>query len=432
MGGSGGSRLISWGRPGTRVTRLELFYDLVFVFAFFNVTTLTSANLNPRTLLESLAVLALLWWCWTGFAALGNVVRADQGIMPVVGFLIMAAVFVLALTTAVAFRDEPGGLYGPFVFACAYLVTWVVKVVALWTTIPPNRAAVGRSALLTVPTMGGALVILAAATLPQRLTPEHERDVRLALWVVALLMEYGVGLLLTRTGWRLRSVGHWAERHALIVLVALGESVIALGVGSTSRAGRPITVSIIVAAVLGIAVVATLWWLYFDLLALAVEQVLHGVRGPERIPLARDVYTYLHLPLIVGIILVALGLKRLLSGVITAPRAAAREALGGLDLLVLYGGLVVFLLALVAVEWRAFRRLDGLSLGAGALVAAAAPLAYRLPPLTALVLLTGFVGLLVLVRLRGTRHMRAHVRDTALVEQESLEAEANRWRGRHL
>ncbi|MFI7574234.1 low temperature requirement protein A [Micromonospora sp. NPDC049497] len=432
MSRGGRSRLLNLGGPGTRVTRLELFYDLVFVFAFFNVTTLTSANLNPRTLLESLAVLALLWWCWTGFAALGNVVRADQGIMPVVGFLIMAAVFVLALTTAVAFRDEPGGLSGPLVFASAYLVTWVLKVIALWTTIPPDRGAVGRSVLLTVPTIGGALVILAAAMLPQRLAPEHELDVRLALWAVALLVEYTVGFMLTRTGWRLRSVGHWAERHALIVLVALGESVIALGVGSTSRAGRPITVAAILAAVLGIAVVATLWWLYFDLLAFAVEQVLHGVRGPERIPLARDVYTYLHLPLIVGIILVALGLKRLLAGLIAAPRTPGRETLDGLDLLVLHGGVVIFLLALVAVEWRAFRRLDRLSLAAGALLVAAAPLAYRMPVLAALVLLTGFMGVLVLVRLRTTRDMRTRVRDTALVERESLEAEANRWRRRHL
>ncbi|RKN51311.1 low temperature requirement protein A [Micromonospora endolithica] len=423
---------MSWGGPGTRVTRLELFYDLVFVFAFFNVTTLAAANLTVRTLLESLAVVALLWWCWTGFVAVGNVVRADQGIMPVIGFLIMAAVFVLALTTAVAFYDEPGGLPGPLVFACAYLVTWVVKVAALWSTTLPERGAVRRSVLLTIPTMSGALIILAAATLPQRLVPEHERDVRLALWAVALLLEYGFGLLLGRIGWRLRSVGHWAERHALIVLVALGESVIALGIGTTTRAGRPITVSVIAAAVLGIAVIATLWWLYFDVLAFAVEQALHGTRGPERIPLARDIYTYLHLPLIIGVILVALGLKRLLTGVIATPGRAARETLDGLDPLVLYGGVVVFLLALVAIEWRTFRRLDGLSLGGAALLAAGTPLAYLLPTLTALGLLTGLVGLVVLVRLRSTRHMRARVREKALSEQESLEAEANRWRRRHL
>ncbi|MGN9811718.1 low temperature requirement protein A [Micromonospora sp. BQ11] len=425
------SRLITWGGPGTRVTRLELFYDLVFVFAFINLTTLTSANLDVRALGESLAVLALLWWCWTGFAALGNILRADQGVMPLVGFLVMAAVFVLALTTDAAIHDEPGGLYGPFVFACAHLTIWVVQGAALWATIGTGPTPRRRSLLLTAPTIVGALIILLAATVPQHLFAEDVADdVRLGLWLVALVVEYSVPLLLTRIGWRVRSVGHWAERHALIVLVALGESVIALGIGSTSRAGRNITLSVITAAVLGIVVIATLWWLYFDLLALAVEQTLHGVRGPERIPLTRDLYTYLHLPLIMAIIFVALGLKRLLTGVITSPARAARESLGGLDLLVLYGGVVVFLLTLVAIELRTFRRLDRLSLGTGGLLAGAAPLAYRLPALTALALLTGVIGVLVLARLRTKRDMRSRVRETAQREQAALEEEANQWRRR--
>ncbi|SCG46596.1 low temperature requirement protein A [Micromonospora coxensis] len=432
MGTSVRNRLVSWGGPGTRVTRLELFYDLVFVFAFLNVTTLTAADLNARHLVEAMFVLALLWWCWTGFAAVGNILRADQGVMPLVGFSIMAAIFVLALTTAVAFRDEPGGLYGPWVFSLAYLATWVVKVVALWSTAGWSRAPRARSLLLTAPTMGGALVIVIAATVPQRVVPDAAvENVRIGLWTVALAMEYGVGLLLPRTGWRLRSVGHWAERHALIVLVALGESVIALGIGTTSRAGRPIGIPVIAAAVFGIAIIAALWWLYFDVLAFAVEQVLHGVRGRARIPMARDVYTYLHLPLIVGIILFALGLKELLAGVIKDPSSAARDELNGLVLLVLYGGVILYLLALVAIQLRVFRRLDRVLTTAAVLLVLLIPAAYRLPVLTTLGLLTAAVVVVVLVQLRATAQVRRRVRETAMDEQTALEAEANSWRRHH-
>ncbi|NYF54223.1 low temperature requirement protein A [Micromonospora purpureochromogenes] len=432
MGTSVRNRLVSWGGPGTRVTRLELFYDLVFVFAFLNVTTLAAADLTARRLVEAMFVLALLWWCWTGFAAVGNMLRADRGVMPLVGFSTMAAVFVLALTTAVAFRDEPGGLYGPWVFSLAYLATWVVRVVALWSTVGRGRAPQARSMLLTARTMGGAVIIVIAASVPQRVVPDSAvEDVRLGLWAFALLVEYAGGLVLPRTGWRLRSVGHWAERHALIVLVALGESVIALGISSTSRAGRPIGIPVIAAAVFGIAIIAALWWLYFDVLAFAVEQVLHGVRGHTRIPMARDVYTYLHLPLIVGIILFALGLKEVMAGVIQDPSSASREELGGLVLLVLYGGVILYLVALVAIQLRVFRRLDRVLTAAAVLLVLLFPAAYRLPVLTTLSLLTAAVVVVVLVQLWATREVRGRVRETALDEQAALEAEANSWRRRH-
>ncbi|MEV4492018.1 low temperature requirement protein A [Micromonospora coxensis] len=432
MGTSARDRLVSWGGPGTRVTRLELFYDLVFVFAFLNVTTLTSADLTIRRLVEAMFVLALLWWSWTGFAAVGNILRADQGIMPLVGFAIMAAIFGLALTTAVAFRDEPGGLYGPWVFSLAYLFTWVVKVAALWSSIGRGGAPRARSMLLTVPTMIGAVIIVIAATVPQRVVPDSAvQNVRLGLWAVALLVAFAVGLVLPRTEWRLRSVGHWAERHALIVLVALGESVIALGIGSTSRAGRPITIPVIAAAFFGIAIIAALWWLYFDVLAFAVEQVLHGVRGRGRIPMARDVYTYLHLPLIVGIILFALGLKEILAGVIKDPDSASRDELAGLALLVLYGGVILYLLALIAIQLRVFRRLDRVLTGAVVLLVLLMPAGYALPVLTTLILLTVAVVAVVLVQLRATAQVRRRVRETAMDEQTAMEAEANSWRRHH-
>ncbi|MFC0506588.1 low temperature requirement protein A [Micromonospora costi] len=427
------SRALNLGAPGSRVTRLELFYDLVFVFAFLNVSTLTEADFSPQGLIEALLVLSLLWWCWSGFAALGNILRADQGVMPVLGFGVMAAVFVLALSTDTAFHENPGGLDGLFVFACAYTVTWAILIATLWSTVPPDRGARLRSLTLTVPMVASIALIVLGATLPQRLFGSDVADaVRIGCWALALLMEYATGLLLSRTGWRLRSMGHWAERHALIVLIALGESVLALGVGATNRHGRPVTATVVVAAMLGIGVIAALWWLYFDVLASRVEQILHGVRGPRRIPVARDVYTYLHLPLVVGVILFALGLERLLGAVINRPEATAHNAVGGLDVLVLFGGVVLYVLALAAVELRVSRRVDLVLATCAAVLVALIPVAGQFPTVVGLAMLAGVTVTTVVAQLAARRGARRQVRDLIQQEQAALEAAANKWRRQYL
>ncbi|WFE47302.1 low temperature requirement protein A [Verrucosispora sp. WMMD1129] len=431
MGTGGRLELVSWGRPGTRVTRLELFYDVVFVFAFLNVTTLTSENLTGVALFEMFLVLALLWSCWSGFAALGNFVRADQAIMPAIGFGIMASIFVLALTTDVAFFDEPGGLDGPLVFATAYLLTWLIKIVTFWVGV--RVLSRRRALLLTLPTTGGAVLILIAAVLPDMFFDGTVAlGVRLGLWVVALSFEYATALMLIRTEWQVRSAGHLAERHGLIVLVALGESVIALGLGAAERTGRPITWWAIYAAGVTLGIIFALWWLYFDTLALAMEQHLHGVRGAERIPLIRDVYTYLHLALIVGIIFFALGIKRMLARLTDPDVLASRNIFGGLELLSLYGGLVVYLLALVAMQWRMFHRLARRPLVAAGLLTVSAPVLLSLPTLVDLTLIGVVFVVLALMQIGRDRQVRRRVRSLALEEQVALEDEANVFRGRRL
>ncbi|WDZ84311.1 low temperature requirement protein A [Micromonospora cathayae] len=419
-------RLLVRGGPGTRVTRLELFYDLVFVFAFVNVTTLAAADLTVRTLVEALLVLALLWWCWTGFAVLGNVLRADQGVLPLVGFLVMSAVLVLTLTTATAFVDEPGGLFGPLVFATAYLLTWLVQAPLAWRVLA-GVVPVRRMLSLVVPTVLGSVLILAAGLLPATrvLAPEAVPHWQLGLWVLALLVQYATGFLVGRTGFRLGSPGHWAERHALIVLVALGESMISLGTSTSERVGRPITWTIISAAVLGLASIAMLWWLYFDTLAYVLEQVLHGPGDGVPAPLARDAYTYLHLPLIVAVIAFALGLKRLLADV-TGPAAARPDVLGGLDLLMLFGGVALFLLALAVIEFRALGRLRYGYLLAAAGLAAVSPLADR--AMVALTVVSVCCTALVVVELATNRALRSRARGLAMLEQQVVEEAAVTFR----
>jgi low temperature requirement protein LtrA len=420
-------RLLIWGGPGSRVTRLELFYDLVFVFAFLNVSTLATAHLTLESLLEALLILALLWWCWTGFAVLGNMVRADQGIMPVVGFGVMAAVLVLALTTETAFHDVPGGLDGPFIFACAYAGVWLILIAAFWATVGPTRVARRRSLLLAAPTLGGVVIIIVGGTAPELLLrPDIAHNLRIICWVAALVLEYSGAILISRTGLQLSSVEHWAERHALIVLIALGESVIGLGVGATNRNGRPLTPSVIVAAVLGIAIIAVLWWLYFDVLAYLAEHVLHGAQGSVRISLARDIYTYLHLPLVSGVIMFAFGLQRLL-GAIIGP-----EEIEGLNLVNLYGGVILFMLALVAIEARASGRVDLVLIVAAALLVILGLVSARISAVSGLTVLTIAAVTLVFVQLAARRDVRRRVRGRMQHERTELEAAVNRQRRRYL
>ena len=435
--GAGGLRWSSGIRPsapGSRATRLELFYDLVYVYAFLNVTTVTAGNPTIRGLVQCLLVLSLLWWAWSGFAALGNVVRTDQGIVPFVGFATMAAAFVFALTMPKAFRDLPGGLSGPLVFAACYFLVRTSQVTIFGWVVRYDRELRRRFLLLVLPVVAATVFLVLAGTLPQRLADETaERLVRLGLWLAAIAAEYGAGLALRGTGWTVLSAGHWAERHALIVLVALGESIIALGLGPGFTTGLPLTWPVIIAALLGIAVVAALWWAYFDTLALACEQTLHRTRDRgARAALARDAYTYLHLVLVSRVILYALGLKGLLEEGAEPSTPAWGVPLPGFDLLALYGGVGLYLVGLVALGRRVLRAVRWPSVAAVLLLAALVPAAAALPELLALAVLAGATVGMVVVQTAFDAPLRRDVRRVALEEQLAAEAEQTAWRGHHL
>ncbi|MGK5672232.1 low temperature requirement protein A [Micromonospora sp. URMC 106] len=420
--------------PGSRTTRLELFYDLVFVFAFLNVTTATAGNPTVRGLVQCLVVLALLWWCWSGFAALGNVVRTDQGVAPLVGFAASAAVFVLALTLPKAFVDRPGGLSGPVVFAICYFLVRASEVTIFLWLARADREVRRRTLPFVLPVPVATALLLTAALLPQRLLDgTAEQLFRLALWLVALGVEYGAGATLHGAGWTVLSAGHWAERHALIIMVALGESIIALGLGPGTTAGLPLTWPVIIAAVLGVAVVAALWWAYFDTLALAMEQALHRTREPRaRAALARDAYTFLHLPLIAGVILFALGLKGLIYEGADPTTPSWGVPLPGFDLLALYGGVALYLVTLILLGRRVLGAPRWPSAAGVALLVALVPIAGRLPELVALAVLAVAIVAAVAAQTAVDTPRRRHVRQVALEEQVASEAEQTRWRGQHL
>lgn len=323
-----------------RVTTLELLFDLVFVFAVTSVTGFMSHRLTAMGLVEGLVIAALMWFGWTAYAWLGNQARADEGALRVSMMFAMAAFFVVALTIPEAFDDHPGGLSGPLVFVTAYAVVRLAHLVVYTFAAGDDielRRTVRRAFVSTLP----ALLLLGGGAF-------CDEQWRLVLWAAAVLTDY-VGIFVSGArGWRVPAPGHFAERHQLVVIIAIGESIVAAGVGVEDA---PITWALLLGAVLGIATSIALWWTYFDVVALVAGRTLSRLTGDDRTRLARDTFTYLHMPVVVGIIYLALGTKVVLMQVATVADGEHAE-FSGPALFALYGGTALYLLAMSAVRWR--------------------------------------------------------------------------------
>lgn len=381
--------------PATSVTPLELFFDLVFVFALTQVTATMAAQLTGTGLLRGLLVVALLWWSWTGYAWLSNLVRADHGVARIGMFAAMAAMLVLALTIPEAFDDFPGGLSGPVVVAVCYFVFRALHLL-LFFVLSRGDAGLRGQLLRFTPAMlaGTALLLAAAAT---------DGAARTWLWVAALAVDYLGTYFGGARGWRVRSVEHFAERHGLIVIIALGESIVAIGVGV---AELPISWPIVVASTLGLALAGALWWAYFGISAAAGEHALATTPEHRRAALARDAYSFLHLPLVAGIVLLALGLKKTLEYVGDEQAHSLTDPLKGVALIALVGGLVMHLLSQAAFRWRTTGRLSRALPAAALLVAPFAWVGAKLPALATLAAVT--VITVVVVALEPRTRLPAH------------------------
>lgn len=365
---------------GGAVTTLELFFDLVFVFALTQVTAAMAHDLSGTSVLQGLLVFALLWWSWTGYAWLANLVRADEGLARVGLFAAMAAMFVLALTIPEAFDDAPGGLSGPVVLAVCYFVFRSLHLL-LFHLFAGEDQALRRQLLRFTPAMlGGTGLLLAAAA-------THGR-VQLGLWAAALATDYVGTYLGGARGWRVRSVSHFAERHGLIVIVALGESIVAIGVGV---AALPITWPIVAASVLGLTLAGGLWWAYFDVTSHVAEEGLAAASPERRAGMARDAYSFLHLPLVAGIVLLALGLKKVLEYVGDQQDHDLADPLKGVPLAALVGGVVLYLVAHVAFERCTTGRTNTARLVVALLLVPAGFALAHLPALAALACVTAAV-----------------------------------------
>src|SRR3954454_2152097 len=334
-----------------RVTYLELFFDLVFVFAITQVTGLMAAHGGWAGIGQGLLVLAALWWAWAGYAWLTNRIDPEEGGVRLAVFVAMAALLLASLAVPRAFGADAE------VFGIAYLIVRVMHI-ALFAlsarTDPRVRMLVQR---LAVPQLLGWSIVAVACF--------ANGDAQYVIFVIALVVDYG-GLLMTGVeGWELHP-HHFAERHGLIVIIALGESIVALGVGS---ADHDVSAGIAAAAVLGVAVAAALWWAYFDVVAIVAERRLAAREGADRARNARDSYTYLHLPMIAGIILSALGRKKAL------PRG--EEPLEWVPAFALCGGISLYLLGHIAFRLRNVGSLNRQRLVTAAVLAALIPVVHE-------------------------------------------------------
>lgn len=378
------------------VARIELFLDLVFVYAFLGATNLMEARFGPAGLLEGLIVILLLIRCWAGYVLLGNVVRLDQGIMPPVVFAAAAVILLLGIAAPVTFTDRPGALFGPLVFVVAFVLARLGAILILIYAGWGTRGTHGSALRALLPLIGSSSLLLCGALLPHYLPPDVNREpVRLALFLVAALMDFGTRKAVGVGHWRIVSVPHWAERHRLIVLIALGETIISIGTSRGLTGGPPITGAVVVGSALSMIVVAVLWWRYFDIAGVAAEHALAERPAVARSRFGRDDYSVPHLVMIVGLVLLALGLKRALSSV--EPATAHRW--DRLSVLVLYGGVILFLLGLMALERRTIRLLGRGPLSGITAVAALVPVALRLPAAGAVGLLAGALAASVLADL---------------------------------
>lgn len=288
-----------------RVTTFELFFDLVFVFAFTQVTALMATEHDLIGVIRGVLVLALIWWSWTAYAWLGNQARADVGLIQVGMIVALAAMFVVALAIPEAWSDLPGGLSGPLVLGVAYIVVRAVHLL-LFLAAAQGDADLRHQLLVALIPWGLGSTMLVAGSLVGGTT-------QTLLWAGGLALDMGGTYLTSRQGnWRLRSPRHWAERHGLVIILAIGESIVAIGVGASQL---PISTTLVLGAIVGVLLAAGLWWSYFDSLADRVEQVLIRLTDREQVRFASDAYSYLHFPLVLGIVLAALGLEDALANI---------------------------------------------------------------------------------------------------------------------
>ncbi len=297
----------------------------------------------------------------------------------------MAALLVCSLCIPEAFNDE--GL----LFAVAYAVVRIAHIglFVLGSRDDPNL----RSSVigLAVSTAVGITLLTAASFTdgwPQA-----------GLWALALTLDAGGPFFFGSEGWKL-SPKHFAERHGLILIIALGESIVAIGLGVE---GTELDVPVVTAAVLGVGLSFALWWMYFDVVARVAERRLENAApGKEQNEIARDSFSYLHFPMVASIVLMALGLKKTLGHV--------DHHLELVPAVALFGGFAVYLFAHVAFRWRNVRRFSTQRVVVALAALALIPLALEVTALASLAMLTAIAAALITYETIRFRELRDKMR----------------------
>jgi len=366
-----------------RVGPLELFFDLVFVFAITQVTAYIAKDPTWETLARGLMILAVVWWAWVAYSWLTNTLDTERDDVRLVMFIAMAAMFVVSLSIAHAFSDN--GL----LFALAYSLVRAAHI--LLYGYASNDAGVKQATKRLAPSAAAACALLVAASfldgVPQGL-----------LWLAAIGIDFAGPVLGGMEGWTLHP-GHFAERHALIVIIAFGESIVATGLGTEEV---ELGAAVIAAAVSGIVIAAALWWAYFDVVAIVAERRLRQADRVEQALMARDSYSYIHLLMIAGIVLVALGAKKTIAHV--------DEPLKIVPAVALCGGVALYLVGHILFRLRNVRTFNRHRSVAAVLALACIPLAVEIDALATMAMMAALTAGLITFEVIRFREARGRLR----------------------
>ena len=371
-----------------RVSPLELFFDLVFVFAITQVTGLVSRNPTWTGVAQGIIVLALLWWAWTAYAWLTGTVDPEDAVIRLAIFGAMGTMLIASLAVPHAFGDDA------VLFVVAYVAVRLAHIVLYLLVGRGDRELLGAIARLGYGAAPAAVLLLVGALVGG--------DAQIAIWAVAIVVDALGAVIGGARGWHL-AAGHFAERHGLVILIALGESVVALGAGTL---GIPLDAGIVAAALLGLAVACAMWWAYFDVVAIAAERRLRRAEGTEALAIARDSYSYLHLPMVTGIIFFSVGVKKTLAHV--------GDPLHTVPAVALCGGVALYLLAHVAFRLRNMHSWNVRRVVCAGILIALIPLAVSLPALVTLALVAAISAGLIAYEAIRYADARERLRRAAL------------------
>jgi low temperature requirement protein LtrA len=375
-----------------RVSTFELLFDLVFVFAFTQVTEFMAASHSAVGVLQAMIILGMLWWLWSSYGWLTNQSSVDDGVLRVGMLVAMCGIFVFALAIPTAF-ERGAGISSALVLGIAYFVVRLVHV-GLYLLAAVDDRALRRQVLRSSVSGVVSVVLIVVGVLA-------DPRAQTWLWLAAILADIALTYITSHDGdWRIHSAAQWAERHGLVIILALGESVVAIGAGA---AGSRLTLAIIGGAVLALLLTSGLWWLYFDVISDAAQQQMSGADDRKRVALATDAYTFVHLLLISGIVISALGVEEVMRSV------GSSKPLGLFGACALFGGTALYLFG-HALFWR---RVGGTwkvwRLAGATVLVALVPLGLVTAPLGSLGVVVGITALVVIVETIRFRGQRAEI-----------------------
>jgi low temperature requirement protein LtrA len=381
------ARLGAMRREGEQVTPLELFFDLVFVLALTQCTALMAYDQSWSGLAQGMLVLGVLWWAWVGYSWLTSVIDPEEGAVRLVIFVAMAAMLIVSLSVKEAFDSLA------LVFALGIGVFRTAHIALFMLASPDDRdlrhSVIGLAGSTAI---GVGLLVIASF---------FDGVTQGALFALAIFLDMAGPYFFGAEGWKIVP-GHFAERHGLILIIALGESIVALGIGAAGE----LDLGIGTTAVLGIFLAAALWWTYFDVVALISARRLGEAEvGRVQNELARDSYSYIHLLMVAGIVLIAFGMK------VTIGHHA--EHLDAVPAFALLGGLATYLLGLVCFRYRHVHTVNRQRLGLAVVLLLLVPLATAVPALATLATAAVLIWLMIAYEHRGYGPGRQQLRREA-------------------